>query len=194
MRMRDRNSGNVSIIMSVYTGADGTFPITLPPSPLPPAPLPSAQSNSDTSDNSELTSWFLKLETLKSDLTNQISELQRSLYLQERHLKQATPEVKSLMRVVRESPGQAADVLSAHMGKTLSVQSYCQRGVVRCGGEGGRCEGKALPFSRFCLKREFESHCNRSLSTYGITAHAVGPNCSGLYEEDEVEHINCSQS
>lgn len=162
MRMRDRNSGNVSIIMSVYTGADGTFPITLPPSPLPPAPLPptplpSAQSNSDTSDNSELTSWFLKLETLKSDLTNQISELQRSLYLQERHLKQATPEVKSLMRVVRESPGQAADVLSAHMGKTLSVQSYCQRGVVRCGGEGGRCEGKALPFSRFCLKREFES-------------------------------------
>ena len=170
MRMRDRNFGNVSIIMSVYTGADGTFPITLPPSPLPPAPLPpaplpSAQSNSDTSDNSELTSWFLKLETLKSDLTNQISELQRSLYLQERHLKQATPEVKSLMRVVRESPGQAADVLSAHMGKTLSVQSYCQRGVVRCGGEGGRCEGKALPFSRFCLKREFESHCNRSFST-----------------------------
>ena len=165
--------------MSVYTGADGTFPITLPPSPLPPAPLPpaplppaplpSAQSNSDNSDNSELTSWFLKLETLKSNLTNQISELQRSLYLQERHLEQATPEVKTLMRVVRESPGQAADVLSAHMGKTVSVQSYCQRGVVRCGGEGGRCEGKALPFSRFCLKREFESCCGRSFPTYGIT-------------------------
>ena len=182
--------------MSVYTGADGTFPITLPPSP-----LPSAQSNSDNSDNSELTSWFLKLETLKSNLTNQISELQRSLYLQERHLEQATPEVKTLMRVVRESPGQAADVLSAHMGKTVSVQSYCQRGVVRCGGEGGRCEGKALPFSRFCLKREFESCCGRSFPTYAkkwyyiicvnnSSADAVSTNS----EEGEVEHINCGQS
>lgn len=152
-------------IISVFTGTDGTFPITLPPTPLPPTPLPTAPlptaplppepSNSDCSENSVLTSWSLKLETLKSELTNQITELQRSLYLQECHLEQATPGVRSLVSAVRESPGQAADVLSAHMGGMLSVQCYCQRGVVRCGGEGGRCEGKALPFSRFCLKRKF---------------------------------------
>ena len=134
------------------TGADGAFPITLPPTPLHPTPLHISNVCDGVAEDQEA-SWSLKLAKLKSEVTNQIAALQRNLYLQERHLAQAMPGVRDLVNAVQENSGQTAEVLSVHVGTSPSVQCYRQRGSVRCGGEGGRCRRKALPFSRFCLKR-----------------------------------------
>ena len=94
-----------------------------------------------------------RISELQDELTNQIAALQRQIHLQEDQLNTRLPVVKSLIRISRETPSIAACVLGNHAHATPTIVGVKGHGQMRCAGMKGTCQERALPFSRFCLKR-----------------------------------------
>ena len=94
-----------------------------------------------------------RINELREELTNQIAALQRSIHLQENRLNTTLPAVQSLIRLSRETPSIAACVLGSHTHATPTVVGIRHHNRIRCAGVKGTCQERALPFSRFCLKR-----------------------------------------
>lgn len=104
--------------------------------------------------------WSQRSSELHAKLTDQIAALQHSIHLKERHLSESLPLVRKLMAASQESPAHTAHALASWGQRVPRLHSHTQWPVVACAqAGGGGCTRKALPFSRYCLKREWLSVC-----------------------------------
>lgn len=121
--------------------------------------LPIAEHSEPVADPSRPSSltltWSQRSSELHAKLTNQIAALQHSVHLKERHLTESLPLVRKLMAASQESPAHTAHALVSCGQRTPRLHSHTRWPVVTCAeAEGGECARRALPFSRYCLKRE----------------------------------------
>lgn len=89
--------------------------------------------------------------TLQANLVNQISQLERSIYLQEEALQQSLPGLRTLLSAAKANPAVTASDLSCCTLATPTLSRVRRRGSLKC----CKCSCKALPFTRFCLQREY---------------------------------------
>ena len=95
-----------------------------------------------------------RINELREELANQITALKRSIHTQEDHLTRVLPTIQTLIKVSRESPSIAACVLGNHIHATPTLVGITRHGQINCAGtKADTCMERALPFSRFCLKR-----------------------------------------
>ena len=135
-----------------HLGDQGRFPIIIPPASMSASPFISTLH-----DHASHETWSQRSSALLSTLTSQISALQRSIHLKERHLEEVLPLVQTLAAAARESPAHTAHALASRGLHAPHLRSHTQRPVLACAGAGadGRaCRRRVLPFSRYCLKRE----------------------------------------
>ena len=82
------------------------------PIKLPPAPQSHTTAHHHTVTNTGL-KWSQKLDALKEKLTNEITALERSLYIQQRQLRHTLPGVRTLINATKENTCQTAQVIVA---------------------------------------------------------------------------------
>lgn len=99
-----------------------------------------------------------RIETVRKALLQDISSLERGIACQEQRIVGAEPVVKILLESAKRDPASAANALCCRNGATLT--GIKQRGVLLCA-HGKECGKVTLPFSQYCLQREFlnEDRC-----------------------------------
>lgn len=125
------------------------MPLLLPSSSY--YPLSSVNESKDGISLSE------RIKQLQARLLKQITSLQRSIHIHEQHLKNSMPGVQSLVEASQECPSLAACVLCDHSATQSTLNVVKAHNTVRCAG-GKDCSEKALPFTRFCLKRMYRKN------------------------------------
>lgn len=90
-------------------------------------------------------------QVLHKKLAEQISELQQSIFLQEQVIQQSLPSVRTFINAVKANPAITAADLSCYEIATPTLSRVRKRGTLKC----CKCSSKALPFTRFCLEREY---------------------------------------
>ena len=86
---------------------------------------------------------------LQAKLVDQISQLQRSIYLQEQVIQQSLPSLRTLISAAKSNAAVTASNLSCCTLATPTLSRVRRRGILKC----CKCSCKVLPFTRFCLER-----------------------------------------
>lgn len=92
--------------------------------------------------------------SLKTELAHEIASLRRSVACQEQALIHAGASIKSLLTAARKDPASAAYVISSNTTSREHISVTRQWAKLKCA-VGQDCGQVTLPFSRFCLQREF---------------------------------------
>ncbi len=91
---------------------------------------------------------------IKSEIREQISLLERSITCQEQRILGAKPVVKTLLKAAKTDPASVAHVLLGHNEEEGSLVVMKKRHKLQCS-SGKDCASVTLPYSRYCLQREF---------------------------------------
>ena len=113
--------------------------------------------------------WSTKLKMLRERHSHEIETLQTSLYIQQQQLQMALPAIRTLLQAASQSTAHTAAILNKASFTGTHLEGYRTRGGMDCGQRG--CKGRALPFSRFCLNREYYG------SVWGVVMCVGGRSC-----------------
>lgn len=91
-----------------------------------------------------------RTERLKKALSEQISELDQSIRIQEEMMQQSLPYIKTLIHVSKLESSLTAVTLNCCSLATPTLSRVRQCGIVKC----CKCSQRALPYTRFCTDRK----------------------------------------
>jgi hypothetical protein len=97
-----------------------------------------------------------RIKTFRHTLVEQISALERSIASQEQRIVGAEPVVKVLLASAKRDPASTANVLCCSTNNKTTISGTKRRRVLLCGHSKG-CGKVTLPFSKYCLQREWQS-------------------------------------
>lgn len=93
-----------------------------------------------------------KSKNLHTELASQISQLQRSIHLQEQAIQQLLPNFRTLVSAVKADAAVAATNLSSCAQNIPSLSRVRKRSFLTC----CKCSNRhTLPFTKFCLNRKY---------------------------------------
>lgn len=92
-------------------------------------------------------------ESVKNELAQQISSLERSIACQEERVLGAGPVVKTLLATARKDPAGVANAVCYSRINRMDLVKIKRRRKLICA-YGSDCGQVTLPFSKYCLHRE----------------------------------------